>query len=70
MDKKSIRQEIHQKVFELGNENTVITYENKGNNQHEIIIKYEEEIEYDDNDYVIKEQINSYCLQTEEVRTN
>lgn len=56
MDKKSIYQEIQQKAFELGNENTVITYENKGNNQHEIVIKYEEVIECDVKDYVIKEQ--------------
>lgn len=55
MNKRSLFKEIRQKVFELGNENTVITYENKGNNQHEIVIKYEEEIEYDVNDYVIKE---------------
>ncbi|MDO0953450.1 hypothetical protein [Mammaliicoccus sciuri] len=56
MNKGNLFKEIRQKVFELGNENTVITYENKGNNQHEIVIKYEEEIEHDVNDYVIKEQ--------------
>ncbi|MFT2142287.1 hypothetical protein [Mammaliicoccus sciuri] len=56
MDKKSIYQEIQQKVFELGNENTVITYEYKGNNQHEIVIKYEEVDEYDVEDYVFREQ--------------
>lgn len=57
MNKGNLFEEIRQKVFELGNENTVITYENKGNNQHEIVIKYEEEIEHDVNNYVIKEYV-------------
>ncbi|WP_204981684.1 hypothetical protein [Mammaliicoccus sciuri] len=56
MNKGTLFEEIRQKAFELGDENTVITYEDKGNNQHEIVIKYEEVIEYDVEDYVFREQ--------------
>ncbi|UXV29991.1 hypothetical protein [Mammaliicoccus sciuri] len=56
MNRGILFEEIRQKVFELRNENTVIIYKNKGNNKHEIVIRYEEEIEHDVNDYVIKEQ--------------
>lgn len=54
MNNKSLYKAIKEKVFEVGNESTVIKYENKGNNQHEIVITYDEEIEYEVSDVVLE----------------
>lgn len=51
---KNLYEAIREKAFEAGNENTVIKYENKGNNQHEIVITYDEETEYEVSDVVLE----------------
>ncbi|WP_436952908.1 hypothetical protein [Staphylococcus shinii] len=54
MINKSLYEAIREKAFEVGNESTVIKYENKGNNQHEIVITYDEETEYEVSDVVVQ----------------
>lgn len=54
MNNKSLYEAIKEKAFDVGNDSAVIKYENKGNNQHEIIITYDEEIEYEVSDVVVK----------------
>lgn len=51
---KSLYKAIKEKTFEVGNNSTVIKYENKGKNQHEIVITYDEEIEYEVSDVVLE----------------
>ncbi|MDW4058660.1 hypothetical protein QI253_11205 [Staphylococcus saprophyticus] len=53
MNNKSLYEAIKEKALEVGNDSMVIKYENKGNNQHEIIITYDEEIEYEVSDVVL-----------------
>lgn len=55
MNNKSLYEAIKEKAFEVGNESTVIKYENKGNNQHEIVITYDEEIEHEVSDIVVQQ---------------
>lgn len=40
-------------MFQLGNESIAISYENKGDNQHEIKITWDEETEYEVNEDMI-----------------
>ncbi|MDN6414819.1 hypothetical protein OXR01_13060 [Staphylococcus gallinarum] len=61
---KGLYEAIREKAFEIGNESTVIKYENKGNNHHEIVITYDEEIEYEVSDVVL-EYSNTEDKQTE-----
>ena len=51
---KNLYEAIREKALEVGNESTVIKYENKGNNQHEIVITYDEETEYEVSDVVLE----------------
>ena len=51
---KNLYEAIIEKALEVGNESTVIKYENKGNNQHEIVITYDEETEYEVSDVVLE----------------
>ncbi len=52
---KSLYEAIREKAFEVGNDSAVIKYENKGNNQHEIVITYDEEIEHEVSDIVVQQ---------------
>lgn len=54
MNYKSLYEAIREKAFEVENDSVVIKYENKGNNQHEIVITYDEEIEYELSDVVLE----------------
>ncbi|MFQ3790866.1 hypothetical protein AABD37_02295 [Staphylococcus nepalensis] len=54
MINKSLYEAIKEKAFEVGNDSVVIKYENKGNNQHEIVVTYDEEIEHEVSDVVVK----------------
>lgn len=54
MNNKSLYEAIREKAFEVENDSVVIKYENKGNNQHEIVITYDEEIEYELSDVVLE----------------
>ncbi|UTB81007.1 hypothetical protein [Staphylococcus carnosus] len=51
---KGLYETIRERAFEVGNESTCIKYENKGNNQHEIVITYDEKKEYEVSDIVLK----------------
>lgn len=52
---KGLYEAIREKAFEVGNDSVVIKYENKGNNQHEIVITYDEEIEHEVSDIVVQQ---------------
>lgn len=54
MNNKSLYEAIKEKAFEVGNDSVVIKYENKGNNQHEIVITYDEEFEYEVSNIVVQ----------------
>ena len=54
MNYKSLYEAIREKAFEVENDSVVIKYENKGNNQHEIVITYDKEIEYELSDVVLE----------------
>ncbi|MFZ8100121.1 hypothetical protein ACO1GT_00480 [Staphylococcus arlettae] len=53
MKNESLYKAIEEKVFQLGNESIAISYENKGDNQHEIKITWDEETEYEVNEDMI-----------------
>lgn len=54
MTNKNLYEAIREKVFEVDNESTVIKYENKGNNHHEIVITYDEKTEHEVSDVVLE----------------